>query len=433
MARRPALATLRTWPDLPGEDQILLAVGPQAFARGIGYARSGKVSWLTSDPERRVLYAEVQGTDAHPYQTLVQVGDAHGARLSTGRCTCPVAVDCKHVAAVLVAARDELTPLSRTARPWERLLADVVEDERTDGGDVPIGLQLEPVVEPGWRGEPATLRLRLRPVVPGKKSPWVRTGIGWRDLSFRWGAHGRVEAHREALHAIWMAHQPSAYSYNDTAVHLDEFGPAVWPLLRAAVDAGVPLVLARPSDGASSSRTPRQRFPSSSRGGTTAESWPSRSSTSLVTRSPHRAQGRRPLRRGPASSAGPRTRTRPPSRWSPSRSRCGPRPGAPPLPKRWERRGRPRRAGLRDHEGRRRSRRLRRRPRPGPARAAADDQGVQPARGGRAGGAGGGRRPLPRRVLPDAAPPRDGALVRRVRRAAHRGRSAARADTDVRA
>ncbi|PFG39549.1 SWIM zinc finger protein [Georgenia soli] len=228
----------------------MLAVGAQTFARGVGYAKSGKVSWLTSDPERRVLYAEVQGTDPHPYQTLVQVGDAEGRRLSTGRCTCPVAVDCKHVAAVLVAARDELTPLSRTAHPWERLLADVVEDERADGGEVPIGLQLEPVVEPGWRGEPETLRIRLRPVVPGKKSPWVRTGIGWRDLSFRWGAHGRVEAHREALHAIWMAHQPSAYSYNDTAVYLDEFGPAVWPLLRAAVDAGVPLVPARPSAGA---------------------------------------------------------------------------------------------------------------------------------------------------------------------------------------
>ena len=250
VARRPALATLRTWTDLPGEEQILLAVGAPAFARGLAYAKGGKVTWLTSDPERRVLYAEVQGTDPTPYQTLVQVGDPGGKRLSSGRCTCPVAVDCKHVAAVLVAARDELTPLSRTAHAWERLLADVVEDERTDGGEVPIGLQFEPVVETGWRGRADTPRIRLRPVVPGKKSPWVRSGVGWRDLSFRWGAHGRVEAHREALHAIYQAHQPSAYAYNDTALFLDEFGPALWPLLRAAVDAGVPLVHATPSAGA---------------------------------------------------------------------------------------------------------------------------------------------------------------------------------------
>ncbi|WP_152193891.1 DEAD/DEAH box helicase [Georgenia subflava] len=240
---------LRPWSDLPGEDQILAVVGAPTFARGMAYAKSGRVSWLTSDPDRRVLFAAVEGTDSRPYQTIVQVGDARGDRLSEGRCTCPVAVDCKHVAAVLLAARDDLTPLSRTARSWERQLADVVEEE-TESEQVPIGLQLEPVVEPGWRGAPDRVRVRLRPVVPGKKSPWVRSGIGWRDLSFRWGAYGRVDAHREALHALHQAHQPSAYTYSDPAVFLDEFGPALWPLLRAVADAGVPFVHSRAAAGA---------------------------------------------------------------------------------------------------------------------------------------------------------------------------------------
>ncbi|WP_127125138.1 DEAD/DEAH box helicase [Georgenia sp. SYP-B2076] len=249
MTTRPALADLRTWPDLPGEDQIRAAVGDPVYARGLAYARAGRVSWLTSDPGRRVLFAAVDGTATVPYQTIVQVGDAAGTRLSTGRCTCPMAVDCKHVAAVLAAARDDLSSLRRTAPAWERMLADVVEDDQVDGGEVPIGLQLETVVEPGWRGAPDRVRIRLRPVVPGRKSAWVRSGVSWRDLAFRWALHNRVERHREALHALHQAHRPSASAYSDNPVFLDEFGTALWPLLRAVADAGVPLVPARGAAG----------------------------------------------------------------------------------------------------------------------------------------------------------------------------------------
>ncbi|WP_447924449.1 DEAD/DEAH box helicase [Georgenia muralis] len=242
------VAELRSWPDLPGEDEILAAVGPGAFVRGGLYAREGRVTWLTSDPDRRVLFAEVAGSEGRRYQTIVQVGDAAGKRLSQGRCTCPVAVSCKHVAAVLVAARTDLAPDRRRTPSWERLLAPVVDDDGEPAGvEQPIGLQFEPTVVPGFRGDPDSLRVRLRPVVPGRRSAWVRTGIGWRDLAFRWGAHNRVEAHREALHALHEAHRPTGYSGGD--VHLDEFGPALWPLLRAATEAGVPFVDTRATGG----------------------------------------------------------------------------------------------------------------------------------------------------------------------------------------
>ena len=160
-------------------------------------------------------------------------------------------LNCKHVAAVLVAALDELGAVPPAAPAWERLLAGVVEEPDADGArGTPIGLQFEPAVEAGGYGRPATLRVRLRPVVPGKKSAWIRTGIGWRDLAYDWGARNRMNSHREALHALYQAHRPSAYSYGEQAVHLDEFGPALWPLLRAAVEAGVPLVPAKPGAGA---------------------------------------------------------------------------------------------------------------------------------------------------------------------------------------
>ncbi|MCY1158880.1 MAG: hypothetical protein MOP51_1904, partial [Citricoccus sp.] len=94
----------RRWSDLPREEAVRAAVGPETFARGAAYAKAGRVHFLTSDPEHRVLFAAVAGTARQPYQTFVQVGDARGVRPSTGRCTCPMVVNCKHVAAVLVAA-----------------------------------------------------------------------------------------------------------------------------------------------------------------------------------------------------------------------------------------------------------------------------------------------------------------------------------------
>lgn len=241
---------LPRWPDLPGEDLIRAAVGSETFRRGAAYARAGRVHWLGSDPQQRILVASVAGTAPHPYRTLVQVGDARGARPTSGRCSCPMAVDCKHVAAVLIAAREDLLSATPAAPAWERLLGDVVEDvaaEQETGK--PVGLQFEPSLEPGAPGHPPVLRVRLRPVVPGKKSPWVRTGVSWRDLAYPWGGRNQMASHREALGDLYEAYQPSGYYYGEQAVYLDEFGPALWPLLRAAADAGVPFVPAKKDVG----------------------------------------------------------------------------------------------------------------------------------------------------------------------------------------
>ncbi|ALU39056.1 hypothetical protein AS188_04040 [Kocuria flava] len=249
---RSAPAEPRRWSDLPSEEAVRAALGTETYARGAAYARAGRVHVLTSDPEHRILFAAVAGSAREPYQTFVQVGDAHGALHSSGRCTCPVAVNCKHVAAVLVAALHDLGTAAPATPAWERRLVDVVAEADAEGAaGTPIGLQFEPEAEPDRYGRPAVLRVRLRPVVPGKKTPWVRTGIGWRDLAYPYGARNRRAGHREALHALYQAHQSTAYYYyGDAAVFLDEFGPALWPLLRDAVEAGVPLVPAKRAVGA---------------------------------------------------------------------------------------------------------------------------------------------------------------------------------------
>ncbi|UNX55094.1 DEAD/DEAH box helicase [Georgenia sp. TF02-10] len=270
------------WPDFPDTDAIVRSVGPTTYQRGRAYARQGRVSWVTNDPERRVLYASVRGNVSVPYQTLVKVGGPADRFRSSGRCTCPVAMDCKHVAAVLVAALDEPwadprpTPREET-RPgpravpaeaeapappkvpaWERAIAEVVRRPEAERRATPIGLQLEVVTTPAPTAtgrHAATLRVRLRPVVPSRnrtkngRQSWVRSGVSWRDLQYTWGLRGYDSAHREALQELYRAHRGS-YTYGETAVFLDEFGPALWPLLRDVVDAGVPLLPVRPAAGA---------------------------------------------------------------------------------------------------------------------------------------------------------------------------------------
>jgi len=249
----PDLPAPRTWTDLPNEQEIRAVVGAPNFARGAALARAGRVRWVTSDPGHRVLFAAVHD-DSGPRQALVHVGGGTGVR-SAGRCTCPRPVNCEHVAAILIAARAELAPgasRTRAAVPdgppaWERRLVDLFDEGGSESGAIPIGLLFEPVAS--RNGAAPALRIRLRPVLPGRRG-WVRSGIGWRELSYSWRHPHQSRAHREALHLLHQAHLPSAgYAYGEPAVHLDEFGPALWPLLRGAAEAGVAFVDARAAAG----------------------------------------------------------------------------------------------------------------------------------------------------------------------------------------
>ncbi|WP_448070559.1 DEAD/DEAH box helicase [Georgenia yuyongxinii] len=245
---RPATGV---WHDFPEEEDVRDDVGTAAFERGADYAEDGRVRWIHTSPTDRTLYAAVSGTRDQPYQTLVTVGDAAEGYASAGRCTCPVGVNCKHVAAVLLAAMwgtGVTKPVARAVPEWERVLTDVVSlAEPPPATGAPIGLQLEVVA---GKGPQDRTRVRLRPVVPGRKGNWVRTGVSWSDLVYGYGARNRIAAHREAMRDLYTARRaPGAYAYGHAPVYLDEFGPALWPLLRRAADAGVEIVPARKSDG----------------------------------------------------------------------------------------------------------------------------------------------------------------------------------------
>ena len=235
-----------------GLDDLALRrrLGDSTVERGAGYAREGAVLSLATGDRGRMLLATVHGSGRHDYQTLV-TADPHddaGPLHWVSRCSCPMQTDCKHVAAVLLTARQWLAG-AHALPEWRSRLADLVAEIAPDPERAELGLQMELVTAKPTRYAGAAAggsRVRLTPVTPGKAGGWIRTGVSWRDLEL---GYGRVEvgvAHREALLEVVRRHrasQPSwVSSYADVNVFLDTLGHSGWRALREAVDSGVALV-----------------------------------------------------------------------------------------------------------------------------------------------------------------------------------------------
>lgn len=261
---------LRMTSQLPAEQAIRRAVGPAAFERGRPYAETGRVSGLKIADDR--IVGQVRGTSVAPYHVVVRYGEDPG-QLS-GTCSCPMAANCKHVAAVALSALADRKRHSRAGpgRPttrlpdWQRRLRGLLDTAETSlpGADQRrLGLQIEAVVPQQHTrlysnvpDEPT--RLRLRPVTIGKRGDWIRQGVSWQDLEYAgYGGWGRHPA-REPLLALarWLRNQsPGYYGYGQDQLYLDDGGVGVWPLLDEVLNARVPLVFGRSGTG-TAIRTP---------------------------------------------------------------------------------------------------------------------------------------------------------------------------------
>jgi superfamily II DNA or RNA helicase len=74
-----------------------------AVDKGRPYQRRGAVRDLRADKGGQRLIASVEGTRMRPYRVFVDIGKGNPVSLSA-RCSCPVAWNCKHAAAVLLEA-----------------------------------------------------------------------------------------------------------------------------------------------------------------------------------------------------------------------------------------------------------------------------------------------------------------------------------------
>jgi hypothetical protein len=235
------------------------AVGPEVLERARRYVARAVLDVRVAEDARRVT-GLVQGGAEAPYRTTVVRTD--GGRVGwAGACTCPVGDDCKHAVAVLLYLRPQVQrapggPLSRAGRTWEQELEELVTAaaERAPRTSVPLGLQFELVEQEPGRGRasvgaPGTRQrlVRLRPVTPGQRGAWVRSGVSWKQLQYDSVQAGWDRAQLAALRALHATHQAARgqyYSYAPVDVFLHEFGPGLWRLLAEAVADGVALITA---------------------------------------------------------------------------------------------------------------------------------------------------------------------------------------------
>jgi superfamily II DNA or RNA helicase len=246
-----------SWVSAWSDDDLRERFTPGTFERGRVYARAGAVRTVHAGGEGNVLLAQVDGNRRQPYQTLVTGPSARQSGIG-GRCSCPMAVDCKHVVAVLLTARDRSAAIAAPFGPappspepveqpvgqpaWVELLTGVMAPAEPEV-HATLALQLELI--PDSRSQHP--RVRLRPLTRGKTG-WIKTGASWRELEHRayYGSNPIGPEQRawasETL-AIARSQQSSYYgTYADAPVHLDDLGPAVWRLMAAAQRCGFVLL-----------------------------------------------------------------------------------------------------------------------------------------------------------------------------------------------
>ena len=241
------------WAGRLTEDGLRERLGFGTYERGRAYARDGAVLTVNVGDRGRLLLATVRGSGRSTYQTLVaaETGSDAAVRWSS-RCSCPMQVDCKHVAALLVTTRSRLVQMQVPAVPsWEAQLADLVRPDAPEVTAAALGLQLETVTHRptryGSAADPAQ-RIRITPVTMGKANRWIKTGVSWRELEAGSGALPVPAQHRELAVLIasrFRASQPPWISpYSQPQVYLDDLGAGGWRLLREALECGVALVAA---------------------------------------------------------------------------------------------------------------------------------------------------------------------------------------------
>ncbi|WP_051749966.1 DEAD/DEAH box helicase [Phycicoccus jejuensis] len=235
--------------------------GTVTVARGLAYAREGRVVDVHVSSDGAHATGWVGGSRGETYTTEVALrpGESVGTRSVRrwhSECSCPVASDCKHAVAVAARVRElDPTPAAPGDEPrpaWERALGGVLTDD-VPRHVTPVGLLIEDAAPAGGRARVADdtgrAPLRLRPVVPGVRGAWIRTGVSWESFAGGYYGYGRVtysDDHVDALTAIADAHRRSvrAYGYGrmPDAILLDHLGSGWVSLLRSADRAGVRLL-----------------------------------------------------------------------------------------------------------------------------------------------------------------------------------------------
>ena len=207
---------------------IRALVGSTSYVRGSAYARQGNVLGVRWDPHSRTLTGSVLGGGGRQYSVTAYLAEMDGSWWSVagGDCSCPVGVDCKHVAALVLVAMGagHGKALNTAPKPpsWERALQPLLGSASAPGGtSLAIELTLNGAGPRAGSngGGAAAARLLARLVRSGKRGGWVAGNLSWARLDAL-NAYGEEERFSEQhvglareLRALYTASVASPYSY----------------------------------------------------------------------------------------------------------------------------------------------------------------------------------------------------------------------------
>jgi hypothetical protein len=239
-----------SWNSLLSHEAIIQMVGHEAFARAMVYAKSGHVYDVNFDADALSVTGRVKGTVRDDYAVTVFLASSRSGSVSVYRsqCSCPVGIDCKHAAAVLIAARHLVAGPAVERPEWERtldkLLATAPPVPPADVASLALEFGVERI--PAFRGYLGRQDLRIRPARRSRSGGWVRSGISWDDLDFV--ARSYVAEQRELLLQFRAAAGAGArHALPRSAwLSLGTVSSAFWGLLDQAATVGLTILAAKP-------------------------------------------------------------------------------------------------------------------------------------------------------------------------------------------
>ncbi|WP_246136510.1 DEAD/DEAH box helicase [Leekyejoonella antrihumi] len=229
------------------EDQV----GTGSLQRARQYARSGMVESINTGDRGRMLLATVSGSRSRPYTSMVTLASDATTPQWVSRCSCPMAVDCKHVAALLLVAREhvggELDGVSDELA-WRKFVGALLEDIDGAGPAGAARLGLRFVVKQGHGFRVDSLPQPQIELMACKMNRTGRWGVKqmWDEARVAGYGYSREDLDRSQASAISALQQVLGSSaefmtYGRSRM-LQESGPAVWDALRAVRDSGVELL-----------------------------------------------------------------------------------------------------------------------------------------------------------------------------------------------
>ena len=214
-------------------------VGDKAFERALGYVDAERVISINTGDQGRMLLGVIGGSREHDYTTLVTRTEDTGPRPRwTSRCSCPMQARCKHVATLLLVAREALggaVEVDRSAA-WRRFVQEYAEPAPATRR---LGLRMVPVTRPSTLHDSTPARrIAIVPTYLGKTGRWVKEAA-WHDVLYDSPLRPWDPAQHRALEAL---HRIADGGLLPSELHLDQFAPTLWAALSQASDAGVAIM-----------------------------------------------------------------------------------------------------------------------------------------------------------------------------------------------